>query len=70
MVLTIFQIIICVLLIGAIVIQSQGSGLSASFGGGGEMFRSKRSVEKILLYVTIVLGVLFALLSLLLLLHK
>lgn len=71
MVLTIIQIIITALLIGSILLQMQGAGLTAGFGGSGEFYRSKRSVEKILIYVTIVLTVLFGAASLLLLFpHK
>ncbi len=67
MFLIIFQIIVAVLLIGAILLQMQGSGLSSSFGGSGEMYRSKRSMEKMLVYATIVLATLFAILSVILL---
>lgn len=69
MFLTILQVIVCVLIIVAIVLQNQGSGLSTTFGGGGEMFRSKRSIEKLLVWVTGILAGLFAVISVLLLLH-
>lgn len=68
MILTIVQIIIAILLIVVILLQMQGSGLSTAFGGGGEFYRSRRSLEKILVYATIVLSLLFALFSLILLL--
>lgn len=55
----ILQIIISFLLIGAILLQNQGQGLSASFGGGGEFYRSKRGLEKLLFWATIVLVCLF-----------
>jgi protein translocase SecG subunit len=67
MILTIAQIIVAVLLIGAILLQMQGTGISTSFGGGGEFYRSKRSVEKFLIYGTVALSVLFAVISILLL---
>lgn len=71
MILIVFQIIIAVLLIGAILMQMQGTGLSTAFGGGGEFFRSRRSIEKILVYSTIVLAIFFAVLSIILLFpHK
>jgi len=66
-ILNIIEIIIAALLIGAILIQSQGAGLSGAFGGGGEFYRSKRSVEKLLVYVTIFLASVFAIFSILLL---
>mgnify|MGYP001561777235 FL=1 len=55
------------LLIGVILLQTQGSGLSASFGGSGESFRSRRSMEKLLIYATIIFAIVFAVLSILLL---
>jgi len=58
-VIPIFQIIISALLIGAILLQSRGSGLGRAWGGGGEFYRSKRGVEKILQTVTIILVVVF-----------
>jgi protein translocase SecG subunit len=67
MVLTILQIIVAVLLIATVLMQSQGSGLSSAFGGGGEFYRSRRSLERFLIGSTIVLAVIFALLSLALL---
>lgn len=67
-VLLIVQLIICIALIGSIAIQAKGTGLSGSFGGSGEMYRSRKGVEKIVTYGTIVLTVLFALVSITLLL--
>lgn len=61
--LSIFQIVISIFLMLAILIQEKGVGLSASFGGGGEFYRSKRGVDHMLFIVTIVLSVLFILSS-------
>lgn len=61
--LTIAQIIICVALIGAILLQSKGSGLGSVFGGDGSVFRTRRGAEKGLFQLTIILAVAFALLS-------
>jgi len=58
-IITIIQIIISVLLIVVIVLQSQGTGLGGAWGGTGESYRSKRGVEKILLFATIILASLF-----------
>ncbi len=57
---TIFQIIISVLLVVTVVLQSRGTDAGLAFGGGGESFRSKRGMEKVLFYATIILAVLFA----------
>jgi len=67
MILTILQIIIAIFLITSILLQSQGSGLSTAFGGGGEVFRSKRNAEKALVIATIVLAIVLGVLSLALL---
>lgn len=68
MILPIIQIIIAVFLIIVILFQVQGSGLSAAFGSGGEFYRSKRSVEQMLQKATIILAVLFGVVSIALLL--
>ena len=70
MILNALEIIVSLLLVGVILLQNQGSGLSASFGGSGEMFRSKRSIEKLLAGATIVLLILFGTLSIILLLPR
>ena len=58
-ILTIAQIAVSALLIAAILLQQQGVGLSAVFGGEGNVFRTKRGAERILFNATIVLAVLF-----------
>ncbi|MEM4230503.1 MAG: preprotein translocase subunit SecG [Candidatus Pacearchaeota archaeon] len=64
MIAIIIQILIAVLLIGSILLQMQGSGLSKTFGGGGgEFYRSKQSMEKFLFWITIFLAILFGLSS-------
>lgn len=69
-ILVIIQIIISVFLIAAILLQNRGQGLSASFGGGGEFYRSKRGLEKLLFSATIFLVCLFSVISLLNLIIK
>ena len=57
---TIIQIITSVLLISAILLQQKGSGLGSTFGGeGGNLYSTKRGVEKILFYATVVLAAVF-----------
>lgn len=53
------QIAVSLLLIGSILLQSRGSGLSTTFGGDGNVYRTKRGVEKILFRSTIVLAIVF-----------
>jgi preprotein translocase subunit SecG len=62
--LTIAQIAIAIILIAAVLLQARGTGLGSAFGGEGNIFRTKRGIEKILFYATIVLGILFAGISL------
>ncbi len=59
LILNIAQIVLAVLLIAAIMLQARGTGLGAAFGGGGNVFRTKRGAEKKLHQMTIVLAILF-----------
>ena len=63
--LTFFQIFISISLIFAILFQTPGGGLGSIFGSGGEFYRSKRGVEKIVFYLTIGLAALFLVSSIL-----
>jgi protein translocase SecG subunit len=67
-ILNIIAILAAIALIILVLLQMQGSGLSTAFGGTGEFYRSKRSVEKLLMWATVVTTVIFATVSLLLLL--
>lgn len=55
------QIVISILLIGAILVQQRGAGMGAAFGGGGDggAHTQRRGLEKHIFYVTIVLGIAF-----------
>lgn len=70
MIVIILQIFVAVLLIVAILLQSQGGGISPVFGGGGEMYRSRQNIEKFLVGATIVLTILLVALSIVLLLPR
>lgn len=61
----ILQAIIAILLMIVILMQNRGSGLSEVFGGSGNVFKTKRGVEKTLFSLTIIFAVLFFTLSLL-----
>lgn len=67
-ILNILEIISAAVLIILVLLQMQGSGISGAFGGSGEFYRSKRSIEKILMWATVVDAIIFALISILLLL--
>ena len=70
MILNILAIIVAILLIGVILLQVQGSGLSSTFGGGGEFYRSRQSIEKLLVWATVILCILFGVLSVILLIPR
>ena len=60
----IIQIILAVILIAFILLQQRGSGLGMAFGGEGNVYRSRRGVEKFLFMATIVVAVLFCITAL------
>ena len=55
-------ILVVGLLIASILLQVKGAG-GGLFGGGEAQFRTRRGVEKTLFQITIALGVIFVLLS-------
>lgn len=59
MFLDIVQTIIAILFTAAVLLQARGSGLGAVFGGEGNVFRTKRGIEKRLHSTTIALAILF-----------
>jgi preprotein translocase subunit SecG len=58
------EILVSILLIGAVLLQIRGQG-SGFFGSAQATFRVRRGVEKLLFQGTIVLTVIFLLISLL-----
>jgi len=63
--LSIAQIVLSIALILAILFQVRGGGLGGIFGQPTTVFRTKRGVEKTLFQLTIVLVVLFIIVSVL-----
>ena len=53
------QLILGILLSASILLQSRGAGLGSSMGGGGELYSTRRGVEKMLFRITVTLAVLF-----------
>ncbi len=70
MFLNVAAIVIAVLLVGVIMLQMQGKGLSSAFGGGGELYRSRQSIDKLLIWITVILTVSFGVLSVILLIPR
>ena len=58
MVFTVLQGIFAVLLIISILMQSRGTGLGAGFGGDGNVYRTKRGIEKRLQTASIAFAIL------------
>ncbi len=52
-------LVVSLLLILAILLQNRGAGLGGIFGGEGNVYRTKRGVEKVLFIATIVLAAAF-----------
>ncbi len=61
--LSVAQIILSIALILAVLFQVRGGGLGGIFGQAATVFRTKRGVEKTLFQLTIVLVVLFIIVS-------
>lgn len=59
------QMTSAILMVMAILLQQRGTGLGNAFGGTGNVYRTKRGIEQILSYFTVVTGFIFCLSSLL-----
>ncbi|OHA47192.1 MAG: preprotein translocase subunit SecG [Candidatus Terrybacteria bacterium RIFCSPLOWO2_01_FULL_44_24] len=53
-----FIIVVSILLMVSILLQQRGTGLGSAFGGEGNVFASRRGVEKVLFMFSIVLTIL------------
>lgn len=61
--LKISQVIVAILLTISILVQNRGEGLGSFLGGGGEIFRARRGLERSLYFITIALSILLIILS-------
>jgi preprotein translocase subunit SecG len=59
------QIAISVILIVLIAIQQRGAALGSGFGGGGEVYSTKRGAQKKIYYATIAIATIFLVLGVL-----
>lgn len=57
------NIILSVLITGFILLQGRGAGLGSAWGGGGELFQTRRGIEKFTLRITIALILIFFIVS-------
>lgn len=61
--LQIAQILVATVLILAVLLQVKGGGLGGVFGSEGSVYRTRRGIEKTLFQLTIILSILFVLIS-------
>jgi len=59
------QIAVSIILIVLIAIQQRGAALGAGFGGGGEVYSTKRGAQKKIHYATIAVTTIFLILGVL-----
>ena len=64
-ILLIAQSIVSILIVVLVILQQRGTALGSAFGGSGEVYSTRRGVQKHLLWITIVLVIAFAGLALL-----
>ena len=57
--LVVAQLVLAVGLGACVLLQSRGAGLGSSWGGGGELYSTRRGLEKILFRLTVLLAMLF-----------
>jgi len=61
--LLIVQIVLAVLIVVAILLQAQGTGFGTTWQGGGESYHTRRGLEKVMFYFTILAVALFILVA-------
>lgn len=61
--LNIVQILVSIVVIAVVLLQSRGSGFSATFSSDTSIYRTRRGVERTLFNATIALAVLFVVVS-------
>ncbi len=61
--LNIAQIVLAVVLIVAIMLQVRGGGLGGIFGQADTVFRTRRGIEKTMFQLTIIVAILFIIVS-------
>lgn len=56
---SIIQIVLGLVLVGLVLLQQKGTGLGSAFGGDIAFYSTKRGVEKLLFYLTMIVAALF-----------
>ena len=63
--LIIIQVSAAIIMSIAILLQQRGTGLGSAFGGASNVYRTKRGIDHVLSWITIVTAFIFAFTSLL-----
>jgi preprotein translocase subunit SecG len=53
------NIALSVIIVIFILIQGKGAGLGSAWGGGGELYQTRRGIEKVTLRLTVILIAIF-----------
>ena len=57
------NIALAIIIVILILLQGKGAGLGSAWGGGGEMFQTRRGIEKVTLRLTVAFIVIFFIVS-------
>ena len=63
--LNIAQMIVAIALIGVLLFQVRGGGLGGIFGQADSVYRTRRGAERMMLWFTVILSVIFIIISIL-----
>lgn len=58
------NIILSILIVILILLQGKGAGLGSAWGGGGELFQTRRGIEKVTMRLSVILIIVFFIISL------
>ena len=58
------QTLLGAFLVALVLLQNRGAGLGSAWGGGGELYITRRGMEKMLFKLTILVAALFVVVSL------
>ena len=61
----VLNIIIAIVIVTLIMIQGKGAGLGSAWGGSGEVYQTRRGIEKLTFRITVILIVVFFIISVL-----
>jgi len=57
------NIIFAIIIVILILVQGKGAGLGSAWGGGGETYQTRRGLEKVTLKLTVIMIVVFFIIS-------